>query len=120
MRGGCVGCGRCRIDASKRTVVEIAVSGATAEQIAELEAALEPLPQTYDVRSAAAPDEGVTLAFDDGIAVLTLNRPRQHERAVAGDDEVAGATASRSWPACRTCASWSSPVRAAHSAPAAT
>jgi acyl-CoA synthetase (AMP-forming)/AMP-acid ligase II/enoyl-CoA hydratase/carnithine racemase len=65
-----------RIDERKRTVVEITFRGATAEQVAELRAALAPLPQTYEVRSAVPPDEGVTLAFDDGIAVLTLNRPQ--------------------------------------------
>lgn len=65
------------LDEQKRTLVDIAVTGATAEQIADLAAALKPLPQTYAVRSAVPADlgEGVTLSFDEGIAVLTLNRP---------------------------------------------
>lgn len=37
-------------DGQKRTIVDIAVSGATTAQLAELEAALKPLPQTYIVR----------------------------------------------------------------------
>lgn len=64
-----------RLDAWKRTVVDVAVSGASAQQVASLDAALKPLPQTYAVRSASTVEDGVTLAFDDGIAVLTLNRP---------------------------------------------
>lgn len=65
------------LDAQKRTLVDVLVTGATAEQLADLEAALRPLSQTYAVRSAVPADlgEGVTLSFDDGIAVLTLNRP---------------------------------------------
>ena len=41
-----------RLDEHKRTVVEVAVSGANASQLAELEAALKPLPQTYLIRAA--------------------------------------------------------------------
>ncbi len=40
------------LDARKNTVVDVTVSGAAPETIAELEAALNPLPQTYIVRSA--------------------------------------------------------------------
>jgi len=36
-------------DGQKRTFVEVTLSGATSEQITELEAALKPLPQTYVV-----------------------------------------------------------------------
>ncbi|MDP3897942.1 MAG: enoyl-CoA hydratase-related protein, partial [Mesorhizobium sp.] len=65
------------LDAQKRTLVDVVVSGATADQLASLDAALKPLPQRYTVRPApdATDEDGVTLAFADGIAVLTLNRP---------------------------------------------
>ncbi len=63
------------IDAQKRTVVEVAVSGAAPDRLAELEAALKPLPQTFLVRAAEMQDEGVRLAFADGVATLTLDRP---------------------------------------------
>jgi acyl-CoA synthetase (AMP-forming)/AMP-acid ligase II/enoyl-CoA hydratase/carnithine racemase len=57
------------MDSQKRTIVEVRVSGA-ASQIADLETALKPLPQTYVVR-----DEPVQLSFEDGLATLTLDRP---------------------------------------------
>ena len=64
------------IDGQKRTVVEVDVSGAAPDRLAELETALKPLPQTYLVRGAGeAQDEGVRLAFADGVATLTLDRP---------------------------------------------
>ena len=59
------------LDAQKRTVVAVTISGADAAQIDALAAALKPLPQTYSVRAA----ESVTLSFDAGVAILTLNRP---------------------------------------------
>ncbi len=64
-----------RLGDRKQTLVDVIVSGAGADRIAELDAALKPLPQTYAVRSAATAEENVTLAFADGIATLTLNRP---------------------------------------------
>ncbi len=60
-------------DNQKRIVVEVGLAGATAEQLAALDAALKPLPQTYLLREIE--DEPVLLAFADGIATLTLNRP---------------------------------------------
>ena len=83
-----------------------AVAAPTPAQLAELEAALKPLPQTYVVRGRdAQPAEAVTLAFEDGIATLTLNRPDSMNALSRGDDAVAGAPASRPWQACRACAS---------------
>ncbi|MBX5454025.1 MAG: AMP-binding protein [Acidobacteriia bacterium] len=66
-----------RQDERKQTVVEVRVKGASAEAVAALAEALRPLPQTYRVRSVAAgtPDELVTLRAQEGIAVITLNRP---------------------------------------------
>jgi acyl-CoA synthetase (AMP-forming)/AMP-acid ligase II/enoyl-CoA hydratase/carnithine racemase len=58
-------------DDKKRTLVEIALPGASAAQIAELETALRPLPQTYNLRT----QEPVRLDFADGVAILTLDRP---------------------------------------------
>jgi len=58
------------LDALKRTVVEVGLSGAAASSVAGLEAALRPLPQTYAVRA-----ECVRLDFGEGIATLTLDRP---------------------------------------------
>lgn len=64
------------VDAQKRTVVEIEVSGAGPDRLAELEAALKPLPQTYLVHGGrSAEGEGVRLEIADGIATLTLDRP---------------------------------------------
>jgi enoyl-CoA hydratase/carnithine racemase len=62
-----------RSESVKHTVVDVAVTGARAETVAELEAALKPLPQTYVVRSVSA--EPVMLVVDGTIATLTLNRP---------------------------------------------
>jgi acyl-coenzyme A synthetase/AMP-(fatty) acid ligase/enoyl-CoA hydratase/carnithine racemase len=63
-------------DAQMRILVEIAVDGAAPEQLAALAAALAPLPQTYAVRAMPADaDEPVLLAFEAGIATLTLNWP---------------------------------------------
>ena len=62
------------LDAQGRTFVDVAVAGATQEQIARVEAALKPLPQTYRLRAAEVP-EGVRLAFAEGVATLTLDRP---------------------------------------------
>jgi enoyl-CoA hydratase/carnithine racemase len=63
-------------DRQKRTLVEIALSGATAERMAALEATLKPLPQTYVLRAAERPEgEAVRLDFREGIATLTLDRP---------------------------------------------
>lgn len=66
-----------RLDSRKHTVVDVLVTGAAAGTVAELEAALRPLPQTYVIRAAdaAAAGDAVTLAVDGGIATLTLNRP---------------------------------------------
>lgn len=83
------------VDDRKRTVVEIALHDATPDQVARLEAALRPLPQTYLVRSTAgAVPEAVLLAFADGIATLTLNRPESlnaasHELMVALERQLA-------------------------------
>ena len=88
-------------------------------QVAELEAALKPLPQTYVVRSPGARRRGVTLAFDDGIATLTLNRPDKPECGL----QAMMTSLERqleAWPACRNCAWSSSPVRDERSRPAAT
>lgn len=65
------------LDDRKRTVVDVEVARANPEQLAALEKALKPLPQTYHVRAAAAErqDDGVLLSFEDGVAILTLNRP---------------------------------------------
>jgi len=41
-----------RLDDQKHTIVDITVSGATAEQVAVLDTALKPLPQTYVTRRA--------------------------------------------------------------------
>jgi acyl-CoA synthetase (AMP-forming)/AMP-acid ligase II/enoyl-CoA hydratase/carnithine racemase len=57
-------------DSQKRIVVDIRVAGAEGHRIADLEAALKPLPQTYVVH-----DDPVQLAVTDGVATLTLNRP---------------------------------------------
>jgi fatty-acyl-CoA synthase len=63
-------------DDQKRTLVEVELSGASVGQAAALEAALEPLPQTYVVRFAGGQDaEAVRLSVEDGIATLTLDRP---------------------------------------------
>ena len=40
------------LDSKKNTVVDIAVRGAKPDTLAELEAALKPLPQTYTIRTA--------------------------------------------------------------------
>lgn len=64
------------MDGQKRTLVEIELSGVTADRIALLEEALRPLPQTYVLRGADDPGaECVRLAFADGVATLTLDRP---------------------------------------------
>lgn len=64
------------MDGQKRTLVEIELSGGTAGQVADLEAALKPLPQTYVLRGAERhAGEAVRLAYADGIATLTLDRP---------------------------------------------
>tara|TARA_R110002020_G_scaffold16823_5_gene59344 strand:+ start:1645 stop:3537 length:1893 start_codon:yes stop_codon:yes gene_type:complete len=39
-----------RLDERKRTRVEVTIAGATAEQAGALDAALKPLPQTYEIR----------------------------------------------------------------------
>lgn len=62
------------LDDRKRTRVDIALTGADADRIAAVEAALKPLPQTYLVRASSAA-EGVRLSFEDGVATLTLDRP---------------------------------------------
>jgi len=66
-----------RLDDQKNTLVDVVISGANAEQLAELDAALKPLPQTYALSRAGDADkaESVTLTYDKGIAVLTLDRP---------------------------------------------
>lgn len=64
------------LDGLKRTLAEIALSGAGAEQAAQLEAALRPLPQSYVVRGAERQEtECVRLDVEDGIATLTFDRP---------------------------------------------
>lgn len=60
------------LDSQKRTVVDVLVSGGTADQLRALEMVLKPLPQTYHVRGY---DDGVLLSFADGIATIILNRP---------------------------------------------
>jgi fatty-acyl-CoA synthase len=65
-----------RLDDRKRIVVNIVVDGASGEQIAALDAALKSLPQAYMVRAVhRQAEEPVRLAFADGIATLTLDRP---------------------------------------------
>lgn len=61
------------LDGQKRTLVDVSISGASPEQLAALEAALKPLPQTYVLHDAAT--EPVRLDVRDGIATLTLDRP---------------------------------------------
>jgi len=63
------------LDSQKRTLVDVSVTGAEPDQLAELEAALKPLPQTYVIEAAGTGAEDVSLTFEDGIATLTLNRP---------------------------------------------
>ncbi|MCX7304902.1 MAG: AMP-binding protein [Hyphomicrobiales bacterium] len=64
------------IDGQKCTVVEIDIMGVSNGGIADLEAALKPLPQTFVVRVAGdEAGEAVRLAIVDGIATLTLDRP---------------------------------------------
>ena len=64
------------MDSQKRTLVEIRVLGAVTGNIAELEAALQPLPQSYVVRGADKDaGEPVRLNFGDGVATLTLDQP---------------------------------------------
>jgi fatty-acyl-CoA synthase len=41
-----------RLDEHKRTIVEVAVSGANASALAVLDAALKPLPQSYLIRAS--------------------------------------------------------------------
>ena len=66
-------------DAQKRTVVEVATSGATPAAAAALEAVLKPLAQAYRVRLAEGDGSGagecVRLDVEDGVATLTLDRP---------------------------------------------
>ena len=60
----------------KRTVVGVELTGATASQVAELEETLRLLPQTYEVRGTGEQvGEAVRLAFENGVATLTLDRP---------------------------------------------
>jgi len=63
------------LDQRKRTVVDVLVAGAGPAEVAALDAALQPLPQSYEVRAADDPALGVRLAYAEGIATLTLNRP---------------------------------------------
>lgn len=64
------------LDNRKQTEVDVEVMGATADAIANLQAALQPLAQTYHVRSIDnASTDAVTLTVDGHIATLTLNRP---------------------------------------------
>jgi acyl-CoA synthetase (AMP-forming)/AMP-acid ligase II/enoyl-CoA hydratase/carnithine racemase len=63
------------VDSRKRTMVEILLSGGTGDQLAELEDALRPLPQSYMVRREDGDGEAVRLAFAQGVATLTLDRP---------------------------------------------
>ncbi|MBL8906001.1 MAG: AMP-binding protein [Rhizobiales bacterium] len=63
-------------DGRKRTLVEVVLLGAADSQIAELEETLKPLPQTYLVRgSVEQAAESVRLEFENGVAILTLDRP---------------------------------------------
>lgn len=66
------------LDDQRRTRVDITLSGVGAGRIDELDAALKLLPQTYLLRASGGgtDGEGVTLAFEDGVAILTLNRPQ--------------------------------------------
>lgn len=65
------------LDARKRTLVDVEVAGATVQQIAALEAALQLLPQTYRLRATAGEnaEDGVLLSVDGGVATIALNRP---------------------------------------------
>lgn len=64
------------LDDQKRTVVDVAVPGASADQLSAIDAALKPLPQTYIVHGADdGAGEPVRLSFADGVATLTLDRP---------------------------------------------
>jgi acyl-CoA synthetase (AMP-forming)/AMP-acid ligase II/enoyl-CoA hydratase/carnithine racemase len=64
------------MDKQKRTVVDVLLSGAADGQIAQLEAALKPLPQIYILRGDGKQDaELVRFDFEDGVATLTLDRP---------------------------------------------
>lgn len=60
-------------DDGRQPVVEVTLSAATDGHLAALAAALRPLPQTYILARADA----VTLDIEDGIAIVTLNRPAQ-------------------------------------------
>lgn len=64
------------LDAQKRSRVQVVVPGATADQLARLDASLKSLPQTYVVsgREVESP-QGVRLDYADGVAILTLDRP---------------------------------------------
>lgn len=59
-------------DSQKRTLVDVRVSGATAQQIVALDDALRPLPQKYSVNR-----EPARLAFENGVATLTLDMPEK-------------------------------------------
>lgn len=63
------------LDSRRNTTVEILLHGAAPNALAQLKAALKPLPQTYEVRSGDEECDAVTLAVDGAIATLTLNRP---------------------------------------------
>lgn len=58
-------------DPQKRLVVEVLVEGASADDRERLRQTLAPLPQTYHVIGSS-----VSLSHEDGVATLTLNRPK--------------------------------------------
>jgi acyl-CoA synthetase (AMP-forming)/AMP-acid ligase II/enoyl-CoA hydratase/carnithine racemase len=73
-----------RLGDRKQTLVDITLSGAEPAQLERLAEALRPLPQTYAFKAAAptlptmvtaSAADPVTLAVQDNIATLTLNRP---------------------------------------------
>lgn len=63
------------LDSRRNIVVDILAHGVAPDVLAQLEAALKPLPQTYVIRPAGQESDAVTLAIDGAIATLTLNRP---------------------------------------------
>lgn len=59
------------LDAQKRTLVDVELDDDDQSVIEALGQALQPLPQTYRI----GPAQSVLLAYEDGVATLTLNHP---------------------------------------------